>query len=282
MAKVHLHRKAITWLHEVYHILRGTISQNVFQINKEPPKHYLGYVVAKKVPVIIVPGIGGTWSYMKKLGDEISLQGHPVHIVPELHINLFDIPRSAQILRNLFEQLFPLSLKRLTQVRKHALAIRNLMNDRGIKGAIIVAHSKCGLIGKYFLIHHNEGKEVIGMIAIATPFSGSVLAKLVPHNAFRELRADSEVILDLQTHPEVDHLITSIYPEYDNMIVSEKGSHLEGAAENIELPMHGHNLIFSHKVLHKTVLEVIDKITRKVDKTRHKKHVTEADEKTFE
>ncbi len=68
------------------HMARGGISMVV---HRDPPAHYLGHAVEGKAPVILTPGILGKWGFMKKLGDRISLEGHPVYIVSDLNYNVY-------------------------------------------------------------------------------------------------------------------------------------------------------------------------------------------------
>ncbi|MBI4085886.1 MAG: hypothetical protein HY433_01420 [Candidatus Liptonbacteria bacterium] len=258
------HKKAAAWARELKHIFRGA-SLNI--IHREPPAHYLGYTVAGKVPVILIPGIFSRWGYMKHLGDAISLRGHPVYIIPELHNNLFSVPSSAKILRSLITHIVPMSGHIVSRTSRSAETIRKFIQEKGLKDVIIVAHSKGGLIGKYFLVHHNADRRVLGMIAVATPFSGSALAKLIPHGAFKELMTDSKVIHDLKTHKEVNKNIVSIFPEYDTQIWAERGSFLDGA-ENIEIPVAGHTVLFDKKI-HDAVINAIDKMTSAVNSVRY-------------
>lgn len=67
----------------------------------QTPKHYLEYVVKGKAPVIILPALLSRWGFLKPLGDYISLRGHPTYVVPKLGNNLKDIPRSAELVRDL-------------------------------------------------------------------------------------------------------------------------------------------------------------------------------------
>src|SRR3989344_1997178 len=252
-----LHKKAGAWTREFVQLFRGPI---IGALYRKPPRHYLGYTVDGRVPVVLIPGILNKWGHMKKLGDELSLLGHPAHIVPELGLNIHSIPLSARILHSLAVELLPKS-RRLPPVRKHAEAIRNLIEKKDLKGVVLVAHSKGGLIGKYLLAHHNQDGRVFGLVAIATPFSGSALAKLVPHGSFKELRIDSEIISDLQGHIGINKKIISIYPEYDTHVWTPRGSYLEGA-ENIEVPVHGHSIVET-KEIRAAVLEAVEKLTRK-------------------
>lgn len=230
--------------------------------HRNPPKHYLGYVVAGRVPVILIPGILGEWGIMKHLGDKISLTGHPVYIVPKLGHNLYSIPTSAQKLKAIVRRVIPKPGHHSFDVSLNARHVRKFIEQQNIKGAVIVAHSKGGLIGKYFLEHHNYDHKVIGMIAIASPFSGSTMAKLIPHKAFKELKTDSRIIHDLLEHEEVNEKIISIFPEYDNYVRAEQGSFLKGA-QNIMIPIHGHHTILFDKEAAKIVLKSIADITKK-------------------
>ena len=256
---MHFYRKTHAWFKESVYIFHRAMA---IIMHIQPPKHYLGYIVGGKIPVILLPGILGKWGYMKHLGDIISLRGHPVYIIPELGYNIYSIPLSAKILRTLIVHIMPTFGHIPPKISKGAQIIRNFIEKENLKGAILVAHSKGGLIGKYLLVHHNIDHRVLGMIAIATPFSGSAMAKLIPHDSFKELKTDSEVIHDLERHKKINGQIISIFPEYDTHIWAEKGSFLEGA-ENIEVPVGGHDTLLRNKKIQKAVITSIDNITAK-------------------
>lgn len=256
---MHFYKKTHAWFKESVYVFHRAVA---IIVHREPPQHYLGYTVAGKVPVILIPGILGRWGYMKRLSDKISLRGHPVYIVPELGYNIFSIPLSAKILRTLIVHIIPTFGHIPPKISKGAQAIRNLIEKENLKGAILVAHSKGGLIGKYLLVHHNTDHRVLGMIAIATPFSGSAMAKLIPHDSFKELKADSEIIHDLEAHKKINKQIISIFPEYDTHIWAEKGSFLEGA-KNIEISVGGHDTLLRNKKIQNAVITAVDDITVK-------------------
>ena len=252
-----MHTKALGWLVDYGYMVRGAAASMIY---RKPPAHYQGYKVAGKVPVILIPGILGKWSFMKKLGDKISLEGHPVYIVPELGYNIYSIPSSAKTLRTLIVHAFPKRGHIVPRVSRGAEHIKKLVEDKKLEGAILVAHSKGGLIGKYFLAHYNTDNKVLGMIAIATPFAGSSMAKLVPLDPFMELDTDSKIIHDLEKHQDINKKIVSIRPEYDNHVWAEKGSFLEGA-HNIEVHVSGHHKVVFDKEVQNAVLKSIDAIT---------------------
>jgi triacylglycerol lipase len=254
---VSFHKKIKSWLVDYGYMLRGVVSSIVY---RKPPHHYLGFRVEGKVSVILIPGILGKWGFMRKLGNKISLQGHPVYIVPQLGYNIYSIPSSAKTLRSFIVHIFPRRGHIVPRISKGARAVREIIEKENLRGVALVAHSKGGLIGKYLLTHHNTDNRVLGMVAIASPFSGSAMAKLVPLEPFKELNTDSKIIRDLETHKTVNKKIISIIPEYDNHVWAERGSFLEGA-ENIEVPVHGHHKVIFDMKVQKIVLQSIDKIT---------------------
>ncbi|MDO8560772.1 MAG: alpha/beta hydrolase [bacterium] len=212
----------INWIRDYAHLTKGGV---LMYWHSSPPEHYLGFVIEGKNSLIILPGILNKWAFMKQLADTLSREGHPVYIIPQLKNNVFDIPSSAK-------------------------KVRELIDLENIKDAIIVAHSKGGLIGKYLLAFNNADNRVKGMVAIATPFSGSILAKLIPHKAFRELVPGSKVVEELKLNGEVNKKIISVMPVYDNHVWAEEGSRLDGALDNVVLGVKGHHkIVFDKKVI---------------------------------
>ena len=190
---------------------------------------------------MLIPGVSNKWSYLKPLGDKISLLGHPVHIVPELGQNRYPIPDSVKILRRVIER-------------------------EGLERVVIVGHSKGGLIGKYYLMHENDDSRVLGIVAIASPFSGTTLVDaLLRHSVSRpwlgELRSESDMIRELGGNAEVNRKIISIYPEYDTHVWAKEKSCLKGAAKNIEIRTGGHNLIISNAQAIQAVISAIEELS---------------------
>ncbi len=220
-----------SWIKDYLHLLKG---YSLMYLHYKPPHHYLGFTIEGKVPVILIPGIAERWGFLKSLGDKISLDGHPVYIVPKLGHNMINIPKSAMIIKDLIE-------------------------ENKLKNVIIVAHSKGGLIAKYLLVHFNKDNAVKGVIAIATPFSGSALARLIRHKSFKELSPSSKLIQDLNSHTTINNRIISIYPSFDNHV--PEGSILANA-ENIKVNVKGHHKILFDKKVQEVVIEKIDKLTK--------------------
>lgn len=218
------------------YMIRGAVISVVF---RAPPKHYLGHVVENKNPIVIIPGIFERWSFMKPLGDKLSLLGHPVYIVPKIGYNILNIPVSAGILRKVVEKI---------------------ELEYPHRKVIFVAHSKGGLIGKYFLSHFDIKKRVLGMVSIATPYTGSAMASLISVQPLRELRGDSKLIADLQKKTNVNHKIISLCPEYDNHVWAKDGSRLEGA-HNVILPVHGHHRVLFDNGVQEMVVKQVERLS---------------------
>jgi len=172
-------------------MLRAIIISTIYN---NPPKHYLENNKDNKIAIVLIPGIFEKWSYVKNLGDTISRVGYPVYIAPSLRYNLFNIPLSAEIL--------------------HSTILKNEISKNS--EIIFVAYSKGGLIGKYFMTHHNKDNKILGMVTISTPFSGSNIVKYIPLDPFTELNTNSKIIHELNKEKSINQKIISIYPKYDN------------------------------------------------------------------
>lgn len=228
-------KRVVYWLIDSLYLLKGKAKMLLHRI---PPKHYLDYIVEGKNPVILLPGISSKWGFIKNLGDRISMDGHPVYIIPKLGYNLYDIPKSAKI-------------------------VAEFVEENNLKDVIIVGHSKGGLIGKYLMIYSNKDGRIKGVVAIASPFSGVRLANLLPHGAYSELHENSNLTKNLMAHKEVNGNIISIFPVFDNLILSSQGSYLEGA-ENIEVgEIKGHHKIIFDKKVADLILKPIERLSKR-------------------
>ena len=229
------------WAEDYAYLLKGA---TLMFFHKRPPRSYTDISTHNKKPVILVPGILGTWAFMKRLGDKLSSAGHPVYVVPGLGYNLEDIPTSAEKLKKVVERI---SKKEISE---------NVTDEKD-REIVIVGHSKGGLVAKQFLTHYNDDNKVVGVIAIATPFSGSDMAKLILDEPFQELTKESDIINEMKKHASVNSKIISIIPEFDNHVWAEEGSYLEGA-ENIKVPVRGHHKILFDEGVENIVLEKIE------------------------
>ena len=163
-------------------------------------------------PVVLIPGVYETWHFLQTVGDALNGRGHPVHVIRALGYNVLPIPESATL-------------------------VADELARRGLHGVAIVAHSKGGLIGKQLMATDDPEHRVDRLVAIASPFAGSGMARLTPVATLRVFLPTDEVIRQLAEARELNARVTSIYPRFDPHI--PEGSHVDGAT-NIEVPVVGH------------------------------------------
>ena len=171
-----------------------------------------GYAEGTGRAVVILPGVYETWHFLRPIADELNRRGHPVHVVHAMGINRDPIPETA------------------------ALVARELA-ALDLRGVALVAHSKGGLIGKHLLAYDDPDGRVDRLIAVATPFGGSRLARYAVGSTLRAFLPGDPVIRSLSDERAVNARITSIYPRFDPNI--PEGSRLDGAT-NVEIPLWGH------------------------------------------
>ena len=175
-----------------------------------------GYARGERRPVVLIAGVMEPWVLLQPVADRLNAAGHPVHVVADLAYNLVAVTEAARV-------------------------VYRLVVERDLREVVLVAHSKGGLIGKQLLAEDTEGR-IDRLIAIATPFAGSALARFVPLRSIRTLRPRDATIRDLTALVDLNAQITSIYPSFDPHVPG--GSHLAGAT-NLALPAMGHFRILS-------------------------------------
>jgi len=187
-----------------------------------------------RVPVLLLPGIYETWPVMGGLARALHAAGHPVHAVPALGLNRRALEESAR-----------LSVDRL----------RALDLDR----VVLVAHSKGGLIGKLVLGDPDVGPRVAGLVAVNTPFAGSVYARWFPARPVRALSPVDPALTALARDVGAHARIWSLYARFDPHVPG--GSELPGAV-NVRLPLDGHFRPLDDPRLHAAVLDAVTHLAR--------------------
>lgn len=180
--------------------------------------------------VVLVPGVYEPWQFLRPLARTLRAAGHRVHAVPALGYNRRPVVAGAA-----------------------ALGERVRVLDRDV---VVVAHSKGGLIGKLAMLTEDPDGRIRHMVAVATPFAGSHLARFVPLAAVREFVPTDATLVALAAEQDVNARITSVYPRWDPHIPG--GSALPGAAANVELATAGHFRVLADPGLADVVLRVCD------------------------
>lgn len=141
-------------------------------------------------PVVLVPGVYEPWQFLLPLATVLHDHGVRVHVLPELGINRRPIPDQATLLgRYLAEQ--------------------------DLRDVVLVAHSKGGLIGKLAMLREDPDHRIASMVAVNTPFAGSVYARWFPAAAVRAFKPTDATIVALQAELAVNRRITSAFSFWD-------------------------------------------------------------------
>ena len=178
-------------------------------LNARDDTRYLGGDLA---PVLLLPGVYETWTFLRPIARRLHDLGHPVHVVRALHGNTRSIPVAA--------------------ARAQAYLDRH-----DLRAVVLVAHSKGGLIGKHMMLVDDASGRIDRLVAIATPFGGSRYAHWMLDPSLRAFRPTEKTMAMLAASASVNSRITSIYGSVDTHI--PEGCELPGAV-NLEFPVSGH------------------------------------------
>jgi len=169
-------------------------------------------------PIVVIPGIWESWRFLQPLITAMHDRGHPVHVVPTLRFNSRPVADAAA-------------------------QIAAFLDERDLNDAVVVAHSKGGLIGKYLMVHGSSAARIRGMVAVAAPFSGSLYARYLVAPSLRIFSPKNALILALARDQTVNAHIVSVYGRFDPHIPG--GSELVGA-KNVRLETGGHFRVLAH------------------------------------
>jgi len=194
--------------------------------------------------VYLLPGVYEHWTFLRPLGDALAAAGHRVRVVHGLGVNRRSIGDTADRLARLLGETPPPPA-----------------------GRVLVAHSKGGLIGKHVLVSSGAATSdsptpplgLLGLVAVATPFHGSKLARLFVDPSIRAFRPADVTIVALAGDTTVDARIVSVFGPYDPHI--PEGSVLDGAV-NVQVPMSGHFRVLGSPATHRAVLDGIALLAR--------------------
>ncbi|MBO3095907.1 esterase/lipase family protein [Cellulomonas dongxiuzhuiae] len=198
---------------------------------RPPPADAL--VSGDRTPVVLLPGIYETWPVMHALARALHAAGHPVHVVPALGLNRLGLEESARLVAARLAELGP-------------------------DPVVLVAHSKGGLIGKLVLADPVVGPHVAGLVAVNTPFAGSVYARWFPARPVRALSPLDPHVLALAHDVATHARIWSVYARFDPHVPG--GSELPGAV-NVRLPLDGHFRPLDDPRLHAVVVDAVGRLT---------------------
>lgn len=182
-------------------------------------------------PVVVIPGVYENWRFMLPLIEPLQRNGHPVHVVPLLRHNRRPVEDSAAL-------------------------VADYLVEEDVRHAVIVAHSKGGLIGKSVMLRLAGEHRIDRMVAICTPFSGSRFARYAPIPSLRAFAPSDATMQSLTQERQVDAQIVSLFGLFDPLV--PEGSVLPGA-RNLQLKVGGHFRILANPATLRTVLQAVQK-----------------------
>lgn len=193
-----------------------------------PPSRWSG---GSGSPVLLLPGVYEPWPFLLTLGNRLNAAGHPVHVVREIRNNVGEIPQVAAI-------------------------AQRYLDEHALQNVAIVAHSKGGLVAKHMMAIDDAEHRIDRLVAVATPFGGSRMAKFMAVRSLRAFRPANRTIALLTANRALNARITSIYGEFDAHIPG--GCRLEGAV-NIQLPIVGHFRLLADDRVIQAVMDAVDR-----------------------
>ena len=173
-------------------------------------------------PVLLLPGVNESPRFLDPFAALALAGRRPVHVITTLGHNRSDLLATAEIAADYLER-------------------------HDLRGVTIIAHSKGGLVGKQLMIWDRTAARIDRMLAVATPFSGSVFASRAPDRALRAFVPTDPTLLQLAANRAANARIVSAFPARDPQIPG--GSALEDAARNVIVPVTGHFRVLAHPVV---------------------------------
>ncbi|MGW9403338.1 esterase/lipase family protein [Arthrobacter sp. NPDC055585] len=229
-----LHRLclAAAWAADYAYVARWQIQGF---LRREDPAAYLEPARGngRREPVVLIPGVYEDWQLLRPLAAALGRRGHPVHTIKTLGYNRGRIDEMAR-------------------------RVEHYLAAAGLEDAVIVAHSKGGLIGKRVMLGP-QGHRIRRMVAVNTPFSGSPYARFFLIPSIRAFSPRNALLRSLQASLDANARITSVYAAFDPHIPG--GSRLDGA-RNIQLEAMGHFRPLGDPELHRLVVRELEEAER--------------------
>ena len=126
----------------------------------------------------------------------------------------------------------------------------------------IVAHSMGGLLTRYAIKNLGMADKIDKVITLGSPHMGSKLAGMLPGGGnIPQMRYQSEFARELADGgltPGHNVRYFSIYSEFDNFVLPSHSSVLDGTADNIHVPYHGHVALLYSPAVFTLITQCLD------------------------
>lgn len=176
-----------------------------------------------ETPVLLVHGWGANSACFLGVQLWLKLRGYK---------NVYAVSYTPPVIR---------AEKLANQLARH---IDKALAATGAEKVHIVAHSMGGLLTRYAIRHLGMDTKIDKVITLGSPHMGSKLAGVVPGGGnVPQMRYRSEFCRALAEDgltPGADVRYFSIYSEFDNFVLPNHSSVLDGNAQNMHVAYHGH------------------------------------------
>jgi triacylglycerol lipase len=133
--------------------------------------------------------------------------------------------------------------------------VERVCEETGYERVHVVGHSMGGLIARYYVQRLGGDARVHTLVTLGSPHEGTQMAYALPHPLVRQLRPDSDVILELrEPAPGCRTRFVAVWSDLDQLIVPKQGAkivHPDLAARNVYVRGVGHmSLPVDGRVVH--------------------------------
>lgn len=194
----------------------------------------IGDVEAAGTPIILVHGIIDNHTVFALLRRGLNRRGFGRVISLNYSPLTDDIRRVAKRLNNLIERV---------------------CRETGYERVHVVGHSMGGLIARYYVQRMGGDQRVHTLVTLGSPHEGTMPAMLVPHSVVKQLRPESDVVMELaEPAPGCQTRMVAIWSDLDQMIMPKRNArivHPDLNARNVFIKGIGHmSLPVDGRVVH--------------------------------
>ncbi|MCW2599116.1 MAG: hypothetical protein JWM02_945 [Frankiales bacterium] len=197
-----------------------------FTLSDLPPMQrglLMGDVVAAGTPIILVHGLVDNRSIFTLLRRALRRRGFG-------RVLTFNYSPFAQDIRTVAAHLGQL--------------VERTCEETGYERVHVVGHSLGGIIARYYVQRLGGDAHVHTLCTLGSPHTGTLAAHLVPRKVVKQLRPDSDVILELaEPAPGVRTRFVAFWSDLDQLVVPKRSGridHPDLATRNVLLRGVGH------------------------------------------
>ena len=209
------------------------------------------------------------------VGD-VEASGTPILLVHGMVDNrsVFTVLRRA-LRRRGFRQVVGINYSPLTRdvrlaATQLATRVEQLCEATGFERIHVIGHSMGGLIARYYVQRLGGDERVHTLVTLGTPHEGTRPAYLLPARLARQLRPDSDVIVELrEPAPGCRTRFVGVWSDLDQMIVPKRAArvdHPDLEARNVLVRGVGHMSLPVHR---RAVLEIAATLAQPEVSARH-------------